>query len=696
MTSVSPLTLCKENLVGQGVAQQDARAARSRGGHGGAWRAFCYEHSRGQQFTRESLQTLAAQYRALSDDELEHYRSIGHLAQQANAAGVASFPPVSRTSKYLRGGASARLTQPAPDAAAESLTTEWNRAVAGMPVQAPEVRVPHKGLLYSWVRGAARVCRAPSRMRKANEKVVAREVGNVCKDLTEQALAGRGGLRDLPATSITGVPDRCPAALLSIDVQSAAEMAFAEESRSALAEAWRKRHVGVLSSSWEHAPRRGHQKVCLQRGVCCCRGIGRVLPRIKARLQEFIKQLCVNEAFAKSLHDGLVLLEWTGEVIAAPKKRRVSKAPDQGSAEPPQKLYTHIALQYERPWRPTFVLINRLPDQDAGDQYKAFTCRSDAFGALEMSTLWEWLSRLPLTKQWDVAIWHMSTRSVPCTLRNRFHASLHREEKVTVWWGLENEKNYRQRGAHQMLDDGPLQDPAPEPEIQNDVHVEEPEPQGAPAPAFRADASDQESSGGSVADEDVVAAVLEHLRAEAGPDSIPDAEAGSSSSSSSTTSSSNSDDDMAAERQEAVDEPDTNPARGPMVQSRAASSAAPRDGPLLKFTPSNEAFAGFIRWNAKDQSLCAHCTFHGAQRCRRTRTVAAGRRSGQGRPLGHLGAWLLAGPELTLQEHTTFRPDRDARVTARSQLHEDDALDALFQFERTPVGEEDSEPEQFA
>eukprot|EP00971_Amphidinium_carterae_P214569 4258102-Amphidinium_carterae.1 len=56
---------------------QVSQSKRCHGG-GGAWRAFQVVQLGGRQFSAQDMKDLSVQYRSLSDEERQQYRSIGH------------------------------------------------------------------------------------------------------------------------------------------------------------------------------------------------------------------------------------------------------------------------------------------------------------------------------------------------------------------------------------------------------------------------------------------------------------------------------------------------------------------------------------------------------------------------------------------------------------------------------------------
>ena len=103
---------------------------------------------------------------------------------------------------------------------------------------------------------------------------------------------------------------------------------------------------------------------------------------------------------------------------------------------------------------------------------------------------------------------------------------------------------------------------------------------------------------------------------------------------------------------------------------------------LKRWDPQAADFhGGFFRQNDKDCSITAHCGFHGAQSCRRNRKYLSGKRPGQGRPVGHLSAWLLAGRGITREEHLTLQLGLAERVHGRALLSQDAAMESLLALE---------------
>jgi hypothetical protein len=110
-----------------------------------------------------------------------------------------------------------------------------------------------------------------------------------------------------------------------------------------------------------------------------------------------------------------------------------------------------------------------------------------------------------------------------------------------------------------------------------------------------------------------------------------------------------------------------------------------------------------LKFKVSDGSICAHCPYH--DRCRLTRTVLASKdpkKKWQGRPLGCLTGWLLAGSQYeSKRRHMTKGVKRlklhereDARIYLLLHAEPDGASD-LFQLERDVLADEAEEPPKF-
>eukprot|EP00438_Fugacium_kawagutii_P036809 Skav204463 [mRNA] locus=scaffold3437:21493:25999:+ [translate_table: standard] len=134
-----------------------------------------------------------------------------------------------------------------------------------------------------------------------------------------------------------------------------------------------------------------------------------------------------------------------------------------------------------------------------------------------------------------------------------------------------------------------------------------------------------------------------------------------------------------------------------------AASRKPADSRKKEVSESVLQLPGFgdLRFNPRSKLLVAHCSKHGLHTCKRSRTVVRPekvtiRNSGQGRPLGHLMAWLMEQSKHSTQKNHVASPVQlnfDARRKAREYLKKVSGSGTFFDFERPKGDNSDSEPD---
>eukprot|EP00439_Symbiodinium_sp_Y106_P055789 s2984_g7.t1 len=125
------------------------------------------------------------------------------------------------------------------------------------------------------------------------------------------------------------------------------------------------------------------------------------------------------------------------------------------------------------------------------------------------------------------------------------------------------------------------------------------------------------------------------------------------------------------------------------------AAAGPRmvhEGLVIRKADSDDTLS-LIKIKPRANDAYTKCPFHAD--CSKTKTLNRGRVAQQGRPLGFLAAWCLAGSSFaTKDEHIlTCFPSRAERQRARCRLHEEPNSQSFFAKERPAESHEDSEPE---
>lgn len=169
-----------------------------------------------------------------------------------------------------------------------------------------------------------------------------------------------------------------------------------------------------------------------------------------------------------------------------------------------------------------------------------------------------------------------------------------------------------------------------------------------------------------------------------------------SSSGSSSSTSSSSDSDGGSPQAAGSGEADRPAAAAAAAAAVAALVAA--DAPPGHKLPAEIAmhFAGHsIVYYATTAQFVAQCKNPAHPKCFKTRTAkppVAGRSGAQGRPLGHLAAWLEgSGRYQTKADHFKYQPPLAQRRQARARLTASPESAALLTKERPRKSDEDSE-----
>ena len=181
------------------------------------------------------------------------------------------------------------------------------------------------------------------------------------------------------------------------------------------------------------------------------------------------------------------------------------------------------------------------------------------------------------------------------------------------------------------------------------------------------------------------------------------ASSSSSSNDSSTSTSSSSDTDVGGDGVDSGG--DAKPAKNSGAASNKPTAKATASSSTVRKTAVADDRAEFengsIRYNFGAKNLVAHCVAHGGN-CRRTRTVKPSAKKGasakaQGRPIGHLAAWLSQANNYDdAQQHSSScQPSRQERKDARQAFYDScaDAKDFADKYERKKDDDESDEPQ---
>ena len=496
----------------------------------------------------------------------------------------------------------------------------------------------------------------------------------------------------------------CPALTSFCTASHASKQGLSEDGIASLAEKWVERHEGVRAAPRMNVPCPPHSHCCWDACVC-----SEQPKHIWTKFKAFLSQIDMAK-----LQAGCVLVRWQSYFVDDDD----TGAEGVGHGLPGAEYYTHLSFHMVKPFRLVMVQME-LQEPDVPlepGQARAFRTKVHD----EMPTIFllqEWICALDYTLCWDVFPLELSDRCSPQPSTNTQVAVVGEATRARVWPGVEAALRKKRRRAplHETLAREPrtasstMSTQAPSAQQSSDPSS------SAPAVSARAGVSDSDME----VDEDI-AEEAEHLLQEMA-DARMNMEAAASSHishaatnntcSSESTNSDDSDSDVILEQtlpepetqpplvgepQGAVADPEQDaPAPDGLVGEGEAERAARRSHEklfMMKKAGSTTEHHGFLKVNPSLNNMFASCAVH--EDCVRTRTLnRTGRRGGKGRPVGALGAWLIAQESFTCKEaHMRFKPSFLQRQEARQRLAQQHNYPGFKEAEHPKEDRSSSEP----
>ena len=254
-------------------------------------------------------------------------------------------------------------------------------------------------------------------------------------------------LPDIIATSRTlqelgkwvAEPGWCPTASLCIDAREVSNDSGGpgRQSVARLAKWWREQHLGVNKVASCKAPSAG-ETICFRSGTCLCKNSrsGPVIKAMWTSASQGLRQLTDNQRGKEALKAGNVVFLWS----AKQGDEMIVRA-------------THIAVQYLRPWRPTFLEIKGASQEDvqllqaiADRKEDGSRDEADVYVNMEvvkssgeplLHSATEFMKTLQADLVWRVCKGHLSLREVPFIGRAAiFRICFSCEtESIMIWQG---------------------------------------------------------------------------------------------------------------------------------------------------------------------------------------------------------------------------------------------------------------------
>ena len=731
----------------QTEGEEPAPKRRRQGGGGGAWRAFISLVTRGQQSSPD-LHALATRFHEEEQQNSALYQQAVAVGQSATARrkeqGTLGFGP--KTRQYMR----QRRTEASLCRSLDSLlATPSDATFLAQPSQAKkETVVTDLTQEIKEVRGQELLRRRRQRAEASLslEKYIAHCQQQQplalehCTDLLSSMEPQQvNSLCYVPSQSFTFfevMPD-----VTDLTVRTAAwSRAHSRQSNLdlALKTDWRRRHASIDETSEPPAVPE-HVKAptpCLQHGFCICSEEGK---RIFSLRNRFLRSL--KDSFKSKDVDQKELLQAGFVVLQLLEERREESFGGFGSLAAALGLdedlenvaqtlrgpcWLHIGLQYFKPYRPTFQLLESLSEQPGGRVLLQQTGKY-----YNEFALW---SALDLSSTWTVHYYTLLETAAPLAAVNAGQCIVQRwSTEATTLWPLPRAPRRRRvsstgrrtssrntsaerqgpsdagpTGAGETLPPEP--DTMPEPGDERDEGLQDSEAEEGEDSGDDISVDDEvfELLFGDMQDtavmqgEEAAEALEAPLQASVDPDTPPLDEVLQT-----AEAMERAEELVQAEAAADADAPVEGPvAAGEPVAPQPAAAAA--DGAETEEEPEQAVLrreraelvvplpGGKITFYPKKQIFVATCNNVAHGSCVLTRSSLAGRRRSQGRPLGLLSSWLFLGETLATKADHWDRgnwPNQDLRSYHRELLADRPGGPELLAEERAVEPGEGAEPD---
>lgn len=336
---------------------------RGRRGWGGAWRAYVRLRSFGQQ-GRPNLRLLGAEFRDLDQTLLDQCRRLGSSAtargQRDTVRGAtSSFGPKGRQVRRSK----LQLLRVSLHSACLALDEDERSVAIGK--KALEAGGRDVARCLSLARTALKACSILDLKEQAKrDEAIAKWQQSTGAEQVRRVTQAHPWLQ---GRTLTPVPFPEGALLLSPDLGQAdipTSAAWAQKSgatnlNSSVREAWRQMHTSLLEAQCPPCEESMPQpSPCFEAGVCLCSPEGKELRRVGAAfLAAMKKEFPAVGPARKLLSSASVIVRIEGTLVSSDDIEALLEL-----GKPFREYYFHIGLMYFRPYRPTFMVVERQPD----------------------------------------------------------------------------------------------------------------------------------------------------------------------------------------------------------------------------------------------------------------------------------------------------------------------------------------------
>ena len=400
------------------------KTGKRRPGAGGPWRAFIHDKKLKGQF-RGFTAELGAEYKQLSPQKRAHLADLGLRGTLAHRLGVRAFPKPP--------------PQPSEQSSHSALPAAGNGSGGSVPAAAPATRAPASpiaGVKQTVKDFKQQLSSQPDDLRLRDLDALTNECAALllhhhnnsmplCQPYCPPSDAATYMCAPAWATSVHDIGCQINAATV-VDrmVQSGQKFSLLDGAVS-----WQRKHLGAFTRPFPE-PQAPQASSCFKAGVCHC---GRDLVwrrRFQMQAAAVVKRLFIAGSKARErLTSGRSILWWA-------------------AASGDFDQYTHVSLQYLKPWRPTFTLLQRV----AQDEFRI----RGRDGAVFLQSFLEFTFDLTMDVAWSVQELAITDTVRPCAnfllLSGTVPADGEAAEAQSFWAGLDEEIRIRRQRVEGLVE----------------------------------------------------------------------------------------------------------------------------------------------------------------------------------------------------------------------------------------------------
>ena len=303
-----------------------------------------------------------------------------------------------------------------------------------LPIAVPDEHEDTEDDFRSQLRAEIRAAKRLNKQKKQDEAALVKRCLQHSKDTTPALLTSSRTLTNLGRWDV--VPGLCDACVHMSDARDFCNGAAG--SLSVLGEGWHERHRGIFSDGGAKRMTGLRGSLCWQAGTCHCSKTpgGTLLKKLWQEMRKSLRRIFANKTLQDALMAGLCAIVFTG----------VSRGSDPAVSH----RCVFVALQYLKPWRPTFLEVTPFSDDDTLTLLKLFPTLPENLNADEALTMTvvadeqdgplylsalQFLKTLDAMKDWRMRVAWLADSEAPFVNSvGKFRMVVRARDSDVTWW----------------------------------------------------------------------------------------------------------------------------------------------------------------------------------------------------------------------------------------------------------------------